>query len=348
MNVPLWVWTLTLVGAVVMMALDLLVIGRRPHAPRLVESTAWVCFYVALAVAFGLVIWAGWGPDYAGQFAAGWVTEYSLSVDNLFVFIIIMSSFAVPRAYQQKILLIGIALALVLRGLFIAAGAALLHEFIWAFYIFGAVLFFTAIRLLRHDNEPAEEFRENAIVRWSRRVLPVSQTTDSARLTARSATGRRLVTPLFIVVIALGTTDVLFALDSIPAIFGLTQEAYLVLTANIFALMGLRQLYFLLGGLLDRLRYLAPGLAVILGFIGVKLVLQALADNNVRFINNGQPVGWAPHIPIWFSLLFILAVLTVTTMASVISTRRDNGRRLRQGSAMQGDPADVSRQNVNN
>jgi tellurite resistance protein TerC len=323
LNVSTWAWAGTLVALGALMLVDLAIIGRRPHEPSLRESTLWVAFYISLAAIFGVLVWLHWGGTFAGQFYAGWLTEYSLSVDNLFVFVIIMSRFGVPRAYQQKVLFIGILLALVMRGAFIAAGAALVSRFVWVFYIFGAFLIYTAWNLARQGEHQPEEVGENLLIRWSRRVLPVSRTFDGARLTTIGPTGRRLFTPMLIVMIAIGTTDLIFALDSIPAIFGLTKEAYLVFTANVFALMGLRQLYFLLGGLLTRLVYLNVGLAVVLGFIGVKLVLEALADNNVPFINGGEHIGWAPHIPIWLSLLVIVGTLAIATVASLLKTARD-------------------------
>ena len=248
-------------------------------------------------------------------------------MDNLFVFVIIMARFGVPRQYQQKVLLVGIVLALVMRGGFIAAGAALISQFSWVFYIFGAFLIYTAVNLARQGEPDEDEFSENLLIRWSRKALPISKGYDDAKLTTHE-NGKRLFTPMLIVMIAIGTTDLIFALDSIPAIFGITQEPYLVFTANVFALMGLRQLYFLLGGLLDRLIYLSYGLAVVLGFIGVKLVLEALADNNLPFINGGEHVGWAPHIPIWLSLLVILGTLGIATAASLIKSSRDRRREL--------------------
>jgi len=329
MDVAGWVWALTLVLLTGTLVIDLLIIGRRPHEPSMRESTMWVCVYVGLAVLFGLGLWLSEGAEYAGQFAAGWLTEYSLSVDNLFIFMIIMSRFAVPRPYQQKVLLIGIVLALIMRGAFIAAGAALLHQFLWVFYLFGVFLLYTAVRLLRQTDHEAE-YHENRMIKISRRMLPISQDYDGSRMTTRSPKGRLIFTPLVIVMIAIGTTDLVFALDSIPAIFGLTTETYLVFTANVFALMGLRQLYFLLGGLLNRLTYLSIGLAAVLGFIGVKLVLTALHSNNVPFINGGEPVEWAPQIPIWLSLTVIIGVLGITTVASLIKTRVQD-RRTAQG-----------------
>ncbi|HEX6076898.1 MAG TPA: TerC family protein [Micromonosporaceae bacterium] len=321
MNVATWVWIATLVGLSTLLIVDLLVIGRRPHEPSMRESLLWVSLYICLALLFGVGILITSGLRYAGEFYAGWLTEYSLSVDNLFVFVIIMARFAVPRIHQQKVLLIGIVLALLLRGLFIAAGVAIIHQFVWVFYLFGAFLLYTAVRLAMHGEDEEEDFEENALIRWSRRMLPLSKEYDGARMTTR-VNGRRLFTPMLVVMIAIGTTDLIFALDSIPAIFGLTTEGYLVFTVNVFALMGLRQLYFLLGGLLDRLVYLSIGLAVVLGFIGVKLVLEALHGNNVPFINGGRPVEWAPDIPIWISLCVIVTTLSITTVASLVHARR--------------------------
>src|SRR5262245_61402448 len=326
MDVPGWLWTATLIGLSGLLMVDLIIVGRRPHVPSTRESVLWVAFYITLAVLFGVALWIGYGATWAGQFYAGWLTEYSLSVDNLFVFVIIMSRFAVPRQYQQKVLLIGIVLALVMRGIFIAGGAALVSRFTAIFYVFGAFLLWTAWKLVRHGEDDPSDFQENATIRWSRRVLPISKGYDGPHLTTIDERGKRIFTPLIVVTIALGTTDLLFAVDSIPAIFGLTKEPYLVFTANVFALMGLRQLYFLLGGLLKRLTYLLVGLAAVLGFIGVKLVMEALHLNNVPFINNGQPLEWVPEIPIWLSLMVILVTLAVTTVWSLVSSRRQ-GRR---------------------
>lgn len=327
MDVSGLVWAGTLVALSAVLLVDLLIIGRRPHEPSVRESSLWVAFYVGLALLFGVGVWLASGASAAGQFYTGWLTEYSLSVDNLFVFVIIMARFGVPRQYQQKVLLIGIVLALVMRGGFIAAGAALISQFSWVFYIFGAFLIYTAVNLARQGEPDEDEFSENVLIRWSRRALPISKGYDDAKLTTHE-NGRRLFTPMLIVMIAIGTTDLIFALDSIPAIFGITQEPYLVFTANVFALMGLRQLYFLLGGLLDRLIYLSYGLAVVLGFIGVKLVLEALADNNLPFINGGKHVAWAPHIPIWLSLLVIIGTLGIATVASLAKSARDRRREL--------------------
>ncbi|GII21671.1 TerC family protein [Planosporangium mesophilum] len=321
MNVAGSVWAITLVALGALMLFDLAIVGRRPHEPSLRECALWITFYVGLAAAFGLGLWAVVGPEYAGQFFAGWVTEYSLSVDNLFVFVIIMARFAVPRSAQQKVLLVGIVLALLMRGVFIAIGAAAISRFEWVFYLFGAFLVYTAVKLATGGGDDQDEFKENPVIRWTRRVLPMSDRYNNAHLTMVVG-GRRLLTPILLVMIAIGTTDLIFALDSIPAIFGLTQEPYLVFTANVFALMGLRQLYFLLGGLLNRLVYLSVGLSLVLGFIGVKLVLEALHNNNVPFINGGHHVAWAPQISIELSLAVILGTLAVTTVASLLKSRR--------------------------
>ena len=328
LNVSAVVWIVTLVALAAMMAVDLLIIGRRPHEPTMKEAGGWVAFYVGLALAFGAGLWLLAGGRYAGEFYTGWLTEYSLSVDNLFVFVIIMARFAVPRQLQQKVLLIGIALALLMRGAFIAAGAALIAQFSWVFYLFGAFLIYTAITLVRHGENDADDFQENILIRWAKRALPVSSSFGSGKLTVITNEGLRRVTPLLIVMIAIGTTDLIFALDSIPAIFGITKEPYLVFTANVFALMGLRQLFFLVGGLLARLVYLNLGLAAVLGFIGVKLFLEALHTNQVPFVNGGHGVHWAPEIPIWLSLLVIIGTLGLATIASLVKTARDRRRAL--------------------
>ncbi|GLZ78959.1 tellurium resistance protein TerC [Actinorhabdospora filicis] len=319
MNIPAWVWVATLCGLALLLIFDLAIIGRRPHEPTIRESALWVAFYVGLAGLFALGIYLTSGGVYATEFVSGWVTEYSLSVDNLFVFVIIMGKFAVPRIYQQKVLMIGIILALIMRGAFIAVGAAVVSRFVWVFYLFGLFLIYTAIQLVRHK-EDDDDVKENLMIRWARRVLPVSKDFDGARMTTR-LNGKKFVTPMLIVMIAIGTTDLMFAVDSIPAIFGLTQEPYLVFTANVFALMGLRQLYFLLGGLLDRLVYLSLGLAVVLGFIGVKLLFHAMHENNLPFLNGGEHMSWAPDISTNLSLVVIVGVLAVATVASLIKSR---------------------------
>jgi tellurite resistance protein TerC len=309
-NVPVWVWIVTVAALVAVLAFDLVVVGRRPHEPSMRECALAIGVYVAFAIAFGIGILAISGRSYGTQFFAGWVTEYSLSIDNLFVFVIIMSRFKVPRQYQQTALLIGIVLALLLRAGFIAVGAAAIEAFSWVFYIFGAFLIYTAIHLALHRNDE-DDGGDNAIMRWAAKHLPATEDYHGVKLTVRRS-GKRLATPMLLVVLALGTTDILFALDSIPAIYGLTKEPYLVFTANVFALMGLRQLYFLIGGLLKRLVYLSIGLSVILGFIGLKLLAEALA---------GSGVSWAPHIGINVSLAVIIGVLAITAIASLLKSR---------------------------
>jgi tellurite resistance protein TerC len=323
-DLPTWVWAVTLGGLGLMLVVDLAIVARRPHEVSMREASLWTGFYVSLAVLFGLgiLIFADDGPRYAGEFFAGWLTEYSLSVDNLFIFVIIMARFAVPRYLQQEVLMIGIIIALVMRGIFIALGAAAIDRFSWVFYIFGAFLIYTAVKLATSGESHDDEYKENAVLRLVRRTVPTTTEYAGAKIVTR-VDGKRLFTPMLVVMIAIGTTDLLFALDSIPAIYGLTEEPFLVFTANAFALMGLRQLYFLLGGLLDRLVYLGIGLSVILGFIGIKLVLHALHENELPFVNGGKPVKWAPEIPIWLSLGVIIVTLAVTTVASLARTRRD-------------------------
>lgn len=318
MHVTPTVWIITIAVMVAVLLVDVLVIGRRPHEPSMRECTIAISIFVGLAVAFGFGIWAVSGPTYAGQFFAGWITEYTLSIDNLFVFIIIMGALKVPRQYQQSALLVGIVLALIFRGIFIAAGAALIDRFSWIFFFFGAFLIYTAIGQARHSEE--EDGGDNVMVRTVRNHLPFSSDFDSTKLVTRED-NRRKATPMLLVIIALGTTDVLFALDSIPAIFGLTKEPYLVFTANVFALMGLRQLYFLIGGLLQRLVYMHYGLAVILGFIGVKLILHAMHVNELSFINGGHPIHFGPEIGIRTSLIVIGSTIVVTTVASLLRSR---------------------------
>jgi tellurite resistance protein TerC len=323
MGVEPWVWAATLVTLTAVLLADLIIIGRRPHEPSLGESSLWICVYVAAAIAFGVGIWLTTGTEYASQFYGGWLTEYSLSVDNLFVFVFIMARFAVPRQFQQRVLLVGIIVALLLRGVFIAAGAALINQFVWIFYLFGGFLLYTAIKLISQGAADESDYEENFLVNLCRRIFRISKDYDPrARLVARDADGRIRFTPIIVVMVAIGTTDLVFALDSIPAIFGLTKEPYIVYTANVFALMGLRQLYFLLGGLLDRLRYLSVGLAIILAFIGVKLVLEALHANNLPFVNGGRNITWIPEVTIEISLAVIVSTLAVTTAISLTSSRK--------------------------
>jgi tellurite resistance protein TerC len=320
-NIPAWVWWTTVGVTSAFLAVDILIIGRRPHEPSMGESARHLAFFVGAAVAFGLGVLYFAGPRYGGEFFAGWLTEYSLSIDNLFIFIIIMSKLAVPRHLQQTALLIGIVLALLMRGIFIAVGAVAIAKFSWIFYVFGAFLVYTAVKLAREGGEEEDDFQENRLVRFVTARFPATPEYSGVSLTVVEG-GKRLITPMLIVMIALGTTDLLFALDSIPAIYGLTDEPYLVFTANVFALMGLRQLFFLIGGLLQRLVYLSYGLAFLLGFIGVKLILEALHTNSLPFVNGGEPVTWAPEIPIWLSLIVIVGTLVVTTLLSLAASRR--------------------------
>ena len=322
MNVPMWVWILTIGVTGALLLVDVVIIGRRPHVPSTFEVGSLLAFFVGLAVLFGGGVWLFAGSEYAAQFYAGWLTEYSLSVDNLFVFLIIMAKFGVPERLQQTALMVGIVIALFLRGIFIAVGAAAINEFAWIFYVFGAFLIYTAVKLAREGDSDDDEFDENRFLKWIEARFPATNQWHGPRLIVKE-NGSRLITPMFIVILALGTTDLLFALDSIPAIFGLTQEPFLVLTANIFALMGLRQLYFLIGGLLKRLVYLGIGLAILLAFIGVKLILHAMHVNELPFINGGQAIAGAPEISIGQSLAIILGILTITTVASLLKSRKD-------------------------
>lgn len=321
MNVPAWMWIATIVGLLVLLAVDLVIVDRKPHEVTIGEAARWVVFYVAMAALFGVGIWYFSGGQYATEFFAGYITEYSLSVDNLFIFLIIMTTFKVPAIHQHKVLLIGILLALVMRGIFIAAGAALISQFSWVFFIFGAFLIYTGWQLARENHDEEEEYKENLMLRMVRKVFPVTDDFHGSNSFIK-IDGKRYVTPMFIVMVAIGSTDLLFALDSIPAIFGLTKEPFLVFTANAFALMGLRQLYFLLGGLLAKLVYLSIGLSVILGFIGVKLILEALHTNSLSFLNGGEPFH-VPTIGIEVSLSVIVGVLAITTIASLLKVKRD-------------------------
>ncbi len=305
---------------------DLLLIKLRPHIPSTKESTLWVVFYVALALLFAVLLGnvAGWST--AGDFITGWALEYSLSIDNLFVFVLIMAQFAVPRRLQQFVLMIGIIIALVLRGIFILVGVAIVENFSPIFYIFGAFLIWTAIRQAMPEGEHESDAQaENFIVRLLRRRIDISDGYDGSKLRT-TVDGKRMWTPLIIVLITIGVTDLIFAIDSIPAIFEITTNGFIVFAANIFALMGLRQLYFLLGDLLDRLRYLHYGIAVILGFIGIKLILHALHVNELPFINGGEHVEWVPDINNMVSLGVIIVSMTVATVASLIASARDRRR----------------------
>ncbi|MFD7280793.1 TerC family protein [Streptomyces sp. NPDC059862] len=312
MNVSLTVWLLTVAALCVLVAVDFF-IGRKPHEVSLREAGTWTVVWIVLACLFGvgLAFYGGGGP--AGEFFAGYITEKSLSVDNLFVFVLIMAKFAVPSQYQQRVLMIGVLMALVLRAGFIAVGAAIISAFSWVFYLFGAFLIWTAWKLIQdaRKEEHEEEYQENTLLKAVERRFGVADRYHGTKLWVEQ-NGKRVMTPMLVVMLAIGSTDVLFALDSIPAIYGLTQDPYIVFTANAFALMGLRQLYFLIGGLLKKLVHLSYGLSVILGFIGVKLVLHALHESGVH----------VPEISIPFSLGFIVLVLTVTTFTSLRAARK--------------------------
>ena len=316
---PAWFEIGSLVVLTLILVADLLIIFKRPHIPSMKESALWVGFYALLAIAFGGAILALGDVEHAGQFYAGWLTEYSLSIDNLFVFVIIMSRFAVPRKYQQEVLMVGIIMALILRGIFILLGAALIENFSWIFYIFGAFLLYTAYHQAFRSHEDEEE-TEGKLITFLRKRITMSPDFDGAKIRTVH-NGKKMFTPMLVVFITIAITDVIFAFDSIPAIFGITTSPFLVFAANIFALMGLRQLYFLLGGLLDKLVYLKYGIAFILGFIGVKLVLHAMHENELPFINGGQHIDWAPEISTVTSLLVIVASMVVATVASLVKMR---------------------------
>jgi len=324
LELPIWFEVGSLVVLTLILVGDLLLVLKRPHVPSMKESTLWVVFYVVLALVFAGLMYLFAGGEFAGQFLAGWLTEYSLSIDNLFVFVIIMAKFAVPRKLQQEVLMVGIIIALVLRGIFILLGASLIENFSWIFYIFGAWLVWTAIQQVRgdHDDDDSDTF----VVRMLRKRVRLTDDYDGVKLRT-TIDGKRFFTPMLIVFIAIGTTDLLFALDSIPAIFGITQSAFIVFTANVFALMGLRQLYFMLGGLLERLEYLKYGIAFILAFIGVKLVFHAMHVNELAFLNGGEPIEWAPEISTWMSLGVIVVAMLVATVASLVKARVDAKRR---------------------
>ncbi|WP_285565391.1 MULTISPECIES: TerC family protein [unclassified Streptomyces] len=312
MDVSWTLWALTIFGLCALIAVDFF-IGRKPHDVSTKEAGIWTIVWIALAALFGLGLLVSGESQASGEFFAGYITEKSLSVDNLFVFVLIMAKFSVPSHLQQRVLLIGVLIALVLRAIFIAAGAAVIANFSWVFYIFGAFLIYTAWKLIQEAraDEEEEEFEENRLLKNIERRFGVADRYHGTKLFIRN-NGKRVLTPLMVVMLAIGTTDVLFALDSIPAIFGLTQDPYIVFTANAFALMGLRQLYFLIGGLLKKLVHLSYGLSVILGFIGVKLVLHALHESGVH----------VPEISIPVSLGVICGVLVITTITSLIANKK--------------------------
>ncbi|MFG2756189.1 TerC family protein [Streptomyces wuyuanensis] len=316
MDVSLTMWLVTILGLSALIAVDFF-IGRKPHDVSIKEAGIWTIVWIVLAGIFGVGLLMAGESQASGEFFAGYITEKSLSVDNLFVFVLIMAKFAVPSQLQQRVLMFGVLIALVLRAIFIAAGAAIIANFSWVFYIFGAFLIYTAWKLIQEarSDEDEDEFEENRLLKSIEKKFGVADRYHGTKLFIR-VNGKRVLTPLMVVMLAIGTTDVLFALDSIPAIFGLTQDPYIVFTANAFALMGLRQLYFLIGGLLKKLVHLSYGLSVILGFIGVKLVLHALHESGVH----------VPEISIPFSLAVICGVLIITTITSLIASRRQEKR----------------------
>ncbi len=325
MEVTTLEWAITIAVTVGVLLFDVVAIARDPHEPSMKESAIALTFYIGAAIAFGVFIWVNHGHTYGVDFYSGWLTEYSLSMDNLFVFIILMTALAVPREFQQEALMVGIILALIFRAIFIALGYQLIENFSFVFYIFGAFLVYTAYKLVQSYRSDEDEHPEdNPVVKFAQSHLNVGEEYRGLKLFWKE-NGARVVSPMLIVIIALGTTDILFALDSIPAIFGITQEPYLVFTANVFALMGLRQLYFLLGGLLERLVYLSLGLSFILAFIGVKLVLHALHENELSFLNGGEHVA-VPEIDSRLSLVVIVLTLIVTAGASLLKDKKDRDK----------------------
>ncbi|MGY3335655.1 tellurite resistance protein TerC [Streptomyces filamentosus] len=314
MDVSMTIWVLTILGLCALIAVDFF-IGRKPHEVSIKEAGVWTVVWIVLAVLFGIGVTI-WGSGQAGgEFFAGFITEKSLSVDNLFVFILIMAKFSVPTHLQQRVLLFGVLIALVLRAIFIAAGAAIIASFSWVFYLFGAFLIYTAWKLVKEamTDEEEDDWDENRLLKSIEKKFGVADRYHGTKLFIVQS-GKKVMTPLLVVMLAIGMTDVLFAMDSIPAIFGLTQDPYIVFTANAFALMGLRQLYFLIGGLLKKLVHLSYGLSVILGFIGVKLVLHAMHESGLH----------VPEISIPVSLAVICGVLVITTITSLIASKRQS------------------------
>ncbi|MET7277727.1 TerC family protein [Kribbella sp. NPDC005582] len=312
------VWVLTLLGIIGLLLFDYFFHVRSAHVPTIREAAVWSSLYVGIALLFGVGTLIFGGSAMGSEYFAGYVTEKALSVDNLFVFLIIMTSFRVPRENQQKVLLVGIVVSLIARAGFIFLGSALLNTFSWVFYLFGIALLLTAGNMLKPETEESHS-AQNIVVRLARRMFRTSPDFDGDKLFT-TIDGKRLMTPMLLVMVAIGGTDLMFALDSIPAIFGLTQNVFVVFTATAFSLLGLRQLYFLLDGLLDRLIYLSFGLAVILAFIGAKLILHALHENNLPFINGGEHIE-VGEISTGLSLVVILVVLVLTILASLFSTR---------------------------
>lgn len=324
MHVPLYIWLITSAVILGFFVFDFVSHVRTPHEPSMKEAGGWAAFYMCMATIFGGIVWWLWDAEHGVQFFTGYITELSLSVDNLFVFALIMGAFKIPRAYQQKVLLIGIVMALVFRLLFILLGAVIIEAWSDVFYLFAAFLIYTAIKLVYDEatDQPETDPNDMFVVKTLRKVIPVTKSYHGDRLVSKTEAGKKAVTPLFVALLSIGFIDVMFAFDSIPAIFGITQESFLVFTANAFALLGLRQLYFLLNGLLDKLVYLPYGLAVVLGFIGLKLFLHALHENNLPFINGGEGLD-VPEIGTVTSLGVIVGVLVLTAVASLAKDRAD-------------------------
>ena len=327
MNVELWVWALTIGILTAVLIVDFIVQARNPHDPSFKESAIQSSIYITLGLLFSFVIGGVWGPQYAQEYFAGFITEKSLSVDNVFVFLVIFTQFAVPRELRSQALLIGIAIALFLRFIFILLGAAFIENFSWAFYAFGAFLLLTALKIMKDTfdglKEPEhDEYAGGKVIQFLQKRMRSTKEYHGSKWTIVKD-GKRYATPLLLVMAAIGFTDLLFALDSIPAIYGLTKEPYIVFVANVFALLGLRQLYFLLGGLMERLKYLGVGLSLILAWIGMKLVIHALNKNELPFINGGEAVTVIPEIPTELSLFVIMITLIITTIWSLAATAGD-------------------------
>jgi tellurite resistance protein TerC len=320
-SIPVWFETATIVALVAILLADVFIIARRPHEPSTKESSLWVGFYALLAGIFGTVLALTSGGARASEFFAGWLTEYSLSVDNLFVFVIIMARFAVPKKYQQEVLMVGIIMSLVLRAVFIFLGVAILNAFTGIFYLFGAFLIYTAIHQLFRSEDDDEE-SESKLTKFLSKRIAYTQAYEGMKLRT-VVSGKKTFTPIIVVFITLALTDVMFAFDSIPAIFGITTDGFIVLTANIFALMGLRQLYFLLSSLIEKLRFLEYGISAILAFIGFNLVAHAMHENQLPFINGGHHIEWAPAISTETSLIVIVVCLTLSAGASLIFKKKD-------------------------
>lgn len=318
---PLPFMIVTFVVLAAFFVVDLFVIGRKPHIPSTKECLQHIGFFVVAALIFGGFVWFFAGSRPAVEFYSGWLTEYSLSIDNLFIFVVIMANFAVPKTIQKYVLSVGITIALILRGIFILLGAAIIQRFTWVFFIFGAFLLVTAFRMATGKEDEEDEYKEPALIRLMRKFMKTTTTYDGEHLRI-SIDGVKYFTPLLVVFLTIGTTDLLFAFDSIPAIFGLTKDPFIVFTSNVFALLGLQQLYFLLGSLLDKLVYLPIGLSVVLGFIGIKLILEALSENTLPFINGGHHLEMIPEIPTWLSLVVIVVSLGVAALASVAKMRK--------------------------